>query len=1152
MLCAAAGLVVGLSPAGAQENRVFRDGSIGPACPPAPSDCSVPIDALQEHWLIEEGLGETSAGGRNLYHSFEYFDVADPWEAHFLRSIDPNDMIPQNVIARITGLDPSDIGGVLDTSDLPGANLFLLNPAGLVFTEDSSLNLAGSLYASTADVLRFGAPAFDLLTGDTARPAELADVDPLQFGFLTDEPNSISVARRSGAGTNETLRVATGGTFALVGGNITVAGNGNNQVADIGATGGTIAFASVASAMNVPVDVALLDPENSAVDSLGTVLVTDAALLDVSGSPPGDVVIRGGRFEVRDGGLRAWNDGAAPAAGLGVDIELAGVTVAGEIQGLEMRDFATISTLSFASGSAAGIRVVAPKVDLADAAGFFATSITSASLDGAGGDIEVRGDEIRVADGAVISSESFANEAGGSVTVKATSGLVVTDSGQIVARVGDPNGFFTTGPDATGGSLTVHGDSVTVTNGGVVTSQVLAGLAGGALDVTADSEVVVSALGQISSQIGPGAPLGSTAGNLTVAAPRVSVTGMNTPQSAVSQIAAITEGPGTGGTLTVRAGEVEALDGGQLRTTTSGAGNSGEITITGLDAMVPLTSVRAAGVATAAGMVTPAGIFARSDASASGDAGSLTIDGADSIVLENGGEVSVSSIGSGRAGDISILNARQVAVRGGGLLESQGDVDGSGNLRIDADTLEISGGGQASVSTRGEGDAGGVVVNAREVAVTGSDGSAESGLFAQTIFAGSTSGNAGDITLNVSERLTVADGARISVQSRGGGVAGDIEIRGAQAVNVTGGGEISAQVRNTRPAAPGVDVTADVLIENVGRLDVSEGGTITAQTLGTGPGGTITVRNVDTVAITRGSVTALSDGQPPGAGAAGRIVFGEAGAPIGSLLVSGGTISTQTNADGAGGDIDVVASREVRLQDGTQLTARSTGSEDAGNIDIDAGEQFIAVRNSPLPGEAVVSTKADNASGGTIAIRASKLIYLSDSRIETEVAVGGGNGGDFGTPVLPPPPGAAPSTVAPAELVVLNRSRIVASAVDQMGGNILVDGTFLPSDVLRFDESQASLRDSVLDATSETGTPGRIVITSPSSELAGQLVPLPSNYLDASKLLLTPCAARKARTGSFTIELEAVEPPPDAPFASASAGAIGDGLESCESEQATP
>jgi hypothetical protein len=278
------------------------------------------------------------------------------------------------------------------------------------------------------------------------------------------------------------------------------------------------------------------------------------------------------------------------------------------------------------------------------------------------------------------------------------------------------------------------------------------------------------------------------------------------------------------------------------------------------------------------------------------------------------------------------------------------------------------------------------------------------------------------------------------------------------------------------------------------------------------------------------------------------VLIGEPDAPVGKLVVTGGLISTETADDGAGGDIRVVAKREVRLQDRASVTAQSSGSADAGSIEIDAGKRFIAVNNSPLPGEAVVSSRAETASGGTIRIRASELVYLSDSRIETQVAVGGGDGGDFGTPVLL---GDDASGVRPAELVVLNRSRIVASATDQGGGNILVDGIFLPSDQLRADESNASSGDSALDATSETGTPGQIVVVSPSAELAGQVVPLPSNYLDSSKLMLTPCEARRQRAGSFTIQLEAIKPPPDAPFTLASVPSA-DASESCENEETTP
>jgi len=71
----------------------------------------------------------------------------------------------------------------------------------------------------------------------------------------------------------------------------------------------------------------------------------------------------------------------------------------------------------------------------------------------------------------------------------------------------------------------------------------------------------------------------------------------------------------------------------------------------------------------------------------------------------------------------------------------------------------------------------------------------------------------------------------------------------------------------------------------------------------------------------------------------------------------------------------------------------------------------------------------------------------------------------------------------------------------------------------------------VIDATSERGVSGEVEITSPDQALAGQITPLPSNFLDASKLMTTPCDARRARTGSFVVQTrEAALPPPDAPL----------------------
>jgi hypothetical protein len=71
----------------------------------------------------------------------------------------------------------------------------------------------------------------------------------------------------------------------------------------------------------------------------------------------------------------------------------------------------------------------------------------------------------------------------------------------------------------------------------------------------------------------------------------------------------------------------------------------------------------------------------------------------------------------------------------------------------------------------------------------------------------------------------------------------------------------------------------------------------------------------------------------------------------------------------------------------------------------------------------------------------------------------------------------------------------------------------------------------VLSATADVGVAGTIVISSPSSDLVSQVTPLPTDYLDATRLLTTPCEARRARQGSLTVQRRAaLELPPDALF----------------------
>src|SRR5262245_4170690 len=144
-------LVAMLTPglAGAQsQGLVVRDDTLGEG----KGDVVGPgVDPLghEATYLIGPELGEQR--GSNLFHSFASFGIGENETATFTGP-DPIDG-PQsvsNVISRVTGGDPSEIDGTL-RSTIPGADVWLLNPGGVMFGEGAQLDVPGSFRASTGD-----------------------------------------------------------------------------------------------------------------------------------------------------------------------------------------------------------------------------------------------------------------------------------------------------------------------------------------------------------------------------------------------------------------------------------------------------------------------------------------------------------------------------------------------------------------------------------------------------------------------------------------------------------------------------------------------------------------------------------------------------------------------------------------------------------------------------------------------------------------------------------------------------------------------------------------------------------------------------------------------------------------------------------------
>ena len=122
--------------------------------------------------LIEGG----AIRGDNLFHSFSDFNVADLQRVYFANPIGI-----ENILSRVTGTSQSSILGTLGVDG--NANLFLLNPNGIVFGPEAQLDISGAFFASTADALEFDAGLTYSAINPTAPPLLDITLTPgLQYG----------------------------------------------------------------------------------------------------------------------------------------------------------------------------------------------------------------------------------------------------------------------------------------------------------------------------------------------------------------------------------------------------------------------------------------------------------------------------------------------------------------------------------------------------------------------------------------------------------------------------------------------------------------------------------------------------------------------------------------------------------------------------------------------------------------------------------------------------------------------------------------------------------------------------------------------------------------------------------------------------------
>ena len=703
--------------------------------------------------------------GDNLFHSFDRFSIPTGEGAFFDNAIEI-----QNIFSRVTGNSISDIDGFIRANGT--ANLFLLNPNGIIFGENASLELGGSFFGSSADRILFENGSYYSATDTQTIPLLTVNVPiGLQFGENPgDIVNRSRLAAFEPAPTtppepvrSEGLSISPGNTIALLGSNLIFEGG------TLSALDGAIELGGVGANSRVN-----LTPRGNgfavgyeAVDSFGDIRLNNAAslrLLDLGG---GGMQIRG-RQIVLDGSsiVDATNIGELPGAA---------VTVTAQ-EAIELRDLSQMSVETFGVG--------------------------------AGGDFLVETGRLSVTDGSLLIAGSRRSGTGGNLTVRSRESVVVSGVGERILStiaVGRANADTRDLTFKTLGDLTIETQQLLV-SGGAQVGRVEFNANGGnvTIDASESVEVVGTSANDFISQVQAISASSGNAGDLTI----------NTGRLAIrdgAQVAAVTLGRGNGGSVTVRARESVELSGtdslgalgagSTVSAESQGSGNAGNITIE-----TDRLTVRDGGRVTVAS-------FSRI-ANFSGDAGTLTV----------------------RANEIDLSGSNRRAVPflvSSITAETQNAGDG-GVILLEVDRLRLRDGGSITAGTFGSGDGGTLTVRASSIEVSGRTPAPEripgvgglvaltEGFFPSTITAETLrSGNAGEISIET-DSLSVTDGAQITANTRlGSGEGGNIAIRAAEAIELRDAAQVN--VESTGSGNPGsIEVGTDFLrLDNRGRFNAT-------------------------------------------------------------------------------------------------------------------------------------------------------------------------------------------------------------------------------------------------------------------------------------------------------------------------------------------
>ncbi len=901
--------------------------------------------------------------GANLFHSFSQFSLVAGDVAQWVRAGGGAGV--NNVINRVTGGEVSQIAGTLDSTTLPNANFYFINPAGVVFGAGARVNVPAAAWFSTADELRFAdGQRFSMATpgGST-----LSVAAPGSFGFVGGQ----GAIRVTGAAAGF---APTSAALSFVGSDVAVA---NSQIIlrglDLVAVGDGQATVLLADplasigggAVQVSASQFVVTPDGALSGPLrigGGDITLDASLL-VSDSQQ---ATRGGEIRIAAGRLHLTGSqigASARGVGAGGAVSL----TAGDIDG----QGGSLFTVASAQGAGGRLSISAGGLHLSGV-----TLSSNSTADGAGGDIELTAQTLS-ANASYAISNALGAGAGGSVRITAPSmelvnaiavstasgggrpGDVSLTGGEIVAS----GGVLGSSPGLTSatGNLTINASTSFEAHQVSMTADTY-GATGGSISIT--SPVVFLDGGLLdSASFGDG-----SAGSILIQAGRLTIDH--------SQLTAEARGTfrGSLGLVQLKATGDILLNGAIITSSAYGEAHGGVVTIEGRDVRLDDARVQSDSFGDGPGgrvsikgdSLTISNGAVSSNASQAGDAGDVSLDGR-VITLDTSAKVSSDTLDAGRGGAVTIRGGQLLVTDGASITsKATGGTGDAGSVTVEVDSLTLT---DASISSDTEsfGKAGAVVIHTGDLLVGGS-GRGLTFISSDTL----GSGNAGGVTIDAKSIVVRAEGS-ISSNSFADGAAGRVTIRTGSLV-VRDGGFIASD-------ANGLGHAGDVSINADSLLLEGDGDNITyisSDSLGGGDAGAVTI-DARAVKVNRGGFISSDT-----------YAFGEAGdvtIRAGALsLDTNGNIRSGTFSNGGAGNVSVQAT-SLSLANGAAISSEAYAGSVGG-----AGVVSIASDSLAVGDQARVSTSSGGAGdAGAVTIKAKTLSV--DGGLVSSAAVAGATGG---------------------------------------------------------------------------------------------------------------------------------------------------------------